>query len=107
MTAPREVLVLVQRFERGRDAYRSPAYNETQLRREFLDPFFLALGWDVLGAREEGWFDPVQWEGLSISFLGGCRGVQEKDLQWLDVLELRTIPRRLDKTGRLAEMTVV
>ncbi len=25
----------------------SPAYNETQLRREFIDPFFEALGWDV------------------------------------------------------------
>lgn len=47
MTAPKEVLDLVERFERGRDAYRSPGYNETQLRREFLDPFFAALGWDV------------------------------------------------------------
>ena len=47
MTAPGEVLELVERFERGRDAYRSPGYNETQLRREFLDPFFAALGWDV------------------------------------------------------------
>jgi hypothetical protein len=47
MTAPGEVLELVERFERGRDAYRSPGYNETQLRREFLDPFFAALGWDI------------------------------------------------------------
>ena len=47
MTAPRDVLDLVERFDRGRDAYRSPSYNETQLRREFLDPFFAALGWDV------------------------------------------------------------
>ena len=30
------------------DAYHSPAYNETQLRREFIDPFFEALGWDVM-----------------------------------------------------------
>lgn len=30
-----------------RDAYHAPGYNETQLRREFLDPFFEALGWDV------------------------------------------------------------
>jgi len=38
---------LVERFERNIEAYRSPAYNETQLRIEFIDPFFEALGWDV------------------------------------------------------------
>ncbi len=38
---------LVERFERNIEAYRSPAYNETQLRREFIDPFFETLGWDV------------------------------------------------------------
>jgi len=47
MTAPKEILDLVERFERNREAYRSAQYNETQLRREFLDPFFCALGWDV------------------------------------------------------------
>lgn len=47
MTAPKDVLDLVERFDRGRDACRSPAYNETQLRREFLDPLFAGLGWDV------------------------------------------------------------
>ena len=44
---PEQVLDLIQRFERNREAYRSPQYNETQLRREFLDPFFKALGWDI------------------------------------------------------------
>jgi type I restriction-modification system DNA methylase subunit len=38
---------LVDRFERNIEGYRSPAYNETELRREFVDPFFEALGWDV------------------------------------------------------------
>ena len=33
--------------ENQREAYQSGRYNETQLRREFLDPFFEALGWDV------------------------------------------------------------
>ena len=44
---PPQVLDLIQRFDRNREAYRSPHYNETQLRREFLDPFFKALGWDI------------------------------------------------------------
>src|SRR3990172_5869349 len=38
---------LVERFHRNLDAYKSVSYNETQLRREFIDPFFEALGWDV------------------------------------------------------------
>jgi hypothetical protein len=37
----------VDRFDRNLEAYKSGAYNETQVRREFLDPLFEALGWDV------------------------------------------------------------
>src|SRR6266567_4504723 len=47
MGVPNEIRELTERFERNKNAYRSPQYNETQLRREFLDPFFKALGWDV------------------------------------------------------------
>jgi len=44
---PAEVANLVERFTRNRESYKNPAYNETQVRREFLDPLFKALGWDV------------------------------------------------------------
>ncbi len=47
MTAPAAVGRLVDLFDSNRESYRSGQYNETQLRREFLDPFFEALGWDV------------------------------------------------------------
>lgn len=47
MPAPAEIQKLVERFELHRDDYRSPKYNETQLRREFVDPMFKALGWDI------------------------------------------------------------
>ncbi len=47
MAAPPEVEKLVERFASHRESYQSSGYNETQLRREFLDPFFKALGWDV------------------------------------------------------------
>src|SRR5674476_888517 len=30
-----------------RDAYRNGKYNETQVRRDFIDPLFKALGWDM------------------------------------------------------------
>jgi hypothetical protein len=46
-TIPQQVLDLVDRFDRNRDAYKSANYNETQARREFLDPLFKALGWDI------------------------------------------------------------
>jgi hypothetical protein len=45
--APDAILELIERFKFNRDQYLNPAYNETQVRREFLDPFFTALGWDV------------------------------------------------------------
>jgi hypothetical protein len=47
VAAQKEILDLVQRFELQIDSYKSGQYNETQLRREFLDPFFKALGWDI------------------------------------------------------------
>ena len=45
--APKRICELVQTFEQHIEAYRSQQYNETQLRREFIDPFFEELGWDV------------------------------------------------------------
>ena len=47
MAAPRAIEELVQRFDSHKDAYRSGSYNEAQLREEFLNPFFAAMGWDV------------------------------------------------------------
>jgi len=46
-TAPQEIIDLVSRFHGQRAAYRSGHYNETQLRRDFLDPLFETLGWDM------------------------------------------------------------
>jgi hypothetical protein len=47
MPAPKDITRLIDQFERNADAYRSPGYNETQVRREFIDPFFGCLGWDI------------------------------------------------------------
>jgi hypothetical protein len=38
---------LVTRFEEQIDSYKQSDYNETLTRRDFIDPFFKALGWDV------------------------------------------------------------
>ncbi len=47
MPAPQQIIDLVNRFERNYESYTNANYNETQTRREFIDPFFEALGWDI------------------------------------------------------------
>ena len=47
MTPPPAIHGLVTRFAEQIDVYKSGSYNETQLRRDFLDPFFKELGWDM------------------------------------------------------------
>ncbi len=47
MTIPVQLHQLVERFDKHLDDYKSGKYNETQVRREFIDPLFKALGWDV------------------------------------------------------------
>jgi predicted type IV restriction endonuclease len=47
LPAPPEVLALIQRFADHREDYQSAAYKEAQLRQEFIDPLFKALGWDM------------------------------------------------------------
>ncbi len=46
MTAPPIIVELVEHFARNADAYRN-SLNETEVRVQFIDPFFEALGWDI------------------------------------------------------------
>ncbi|MCK9418725.1 MAG: N-6 DNA methylase [Nitrospirae bacterium] len=68
MGLPKEIADLIERFERNRESYMSGAYNETQLRREFLDPFFSALGWDVENKQgyAEAYKDVIHEDALKI-----------------------------------------
>jgi hypothetical protein len=47
MSAPAQICDLVERFAEHVEGYRNGHYNETQLRRDYLDGFLRALGWDV------------------------------------------------------------
>ena len=51
--AYKKITELVERFEMQFDSYKNVNYNETLTRRDFIDPFFKALGWDV--DNEEGY----------------------------------------------------
>ena len=46
-TVPAKIEELVERFDQNKDQYKSPSYNETELRVELVNPFWAALGWDV------------------------------------------------------------
>lgn len=43
----KKIQELVIRFNEQLPAYKKSDYNETQTRRDFIDPFFKALGWDI------------------------------------------------------------
>ena len=43
----RRVKELVADFRANEKFYLSPAYQEQEARRDFIDKFWLALGWDV------------------------------------------------------------
>jgi len=85
MPAPVPILSLIERFEFHRQAYIQGNYNETQLRREFVDKFFSALGWDVDNNKgfsekykEVMHEEPVRIRGTTLFFdytfrIGGAR----------------------------------
>ena len=53
ITAQKRIADLVTRFEEQFGSYKNSDYNETQTRRDFIDPFFKSLGWDI--DNEEGY----------------------------------------------------
>ena len=68
-SARREIEALVERFARNLDVYTRPDYKETQVRVEFIDPFFEALGWDVRNVQgyAELYKDVVHEDAIKVS----------------------------------------
>jgi type I restriction-modification system DNA methylase subunit len=68
MRTPVEIINLIDRFHKNSAAYRSGQYNETQVRREFIDPFFAALGWDISneGSSPEAYKDVIHEDAIKI-----------------------------------------
>ena len=56
--AEAEIAALVERYRANRDQYQRAEYKEAQLRQEFLNPFFAALGWDMDNRR--GFAEPYK-----------------------------------------------
>lgn len=68
MPAPLALTELLNRFHQHVDAYKAGKYNETQLRRDFLDPLFGLLGWDMDNAsgHAEAYRDVVHEDALRV-----------------------------------------
>ncbi len=68
MAVPDRIHELIERFKFNEASYRSNIYNETQLRREFLDPFFEELGWDVLNRQgyAEAYKDVIHEDAIKV-----------------------------------------
>jgi methylase of polypeptide subunit release factors len=64
-----EVERLIERFARNLDVYKRAEYKETQVRVEFIDPFFEVLGWDVRNVRgyAEQYKDVVHEDAIKVS----------------------------------------
>ena len=69
MPAPQVILDLVARFVEHKETYKSSSYNETQVRRDFIDPFFRELGWDVDNSAgyAEAYRDVVHEDSVKVS----------------------------------------
>jgi hypothetical protein len=69
MVASEVVTELVERYRDNCENYRAAGYKEFRLRKEFVDPFLEALGWDVAnrGGYDEGYKDVVNEDTIKIS----------------------------------------
>ena len=87
---PSRVTELVETFDQHIEAYRSQQYNETQLRREFIDPFFEELGWDVTNKAgyAQAYKDVIHEDAIKI---GGVTKVPD---------EKTRIQRQIDATDK-------
>jgi len=87
---PSRVAELVETFDRHIEAYRSLQYNETQVRREFIDPFFEELGWDVTNKAgyAQAYKDVIHEDAIKIG--GATKAPSDKTL----------IQRQIDATNK-------
>ena len=68
MKPPEKIKRLVEVFDRNLEAYKSSGYKEANVRSEFIDPFFEALGWDVYNKQgyAEAYKDVITEDAIKI-----------------------------------------
>jgi len=72
MPIPKSILERIETFHRNLDSYLNSDYKEAQVRQEFIDPLFAALGWDVRNEQgyAEAYKEVVSEDSLRISGAG-------------------------------------
>jgi len=65
---PTGITQLIEKFEQNLESYRNPAYGETQVRVEFINPLFEALGWDVANkaGHAEAYKDVIHEDAIKV-----------------------------------------
>jgi type I restriction-modification system DNA methylase subunit len=68
MSCPDSIRQLIEKFSEQAQQYRSADYNETQLRIDFINPMFKALGWDMdnIAGYAEPYRDVVHEDAIRI-----------------------------------------
>ena len=68
MNIPDKIKRLIETFDYNLEMYKKGSYNETQVRRKFIDPFFEELGWDITNKQgyAEAYKDVIHEDAIKI-----------------------------------------
>ncbi|RLB75022.1 MAG: restriction endonuclease subunit M, partial [Deltaproteobacteria bacterium] len=68
MNAPDRIVQLTETFANNIDSYKKGIYNETQVRQEFINPFFEELGWDITNKQgyAEAYKDVIHEDAIKV-----------------------------------------
>ncbi len=68
MNIPDKIIKLIETFDYNLEMYKKGSYNETQVRLEFINPFFKELGWDITNKQgyAEAYKDVIHEDAIKI-----------------------------------------
>jgi len=68
MSIPERIKDLIRTFDYNLESYKKGSYNETQVRREFIDSFFEELGWDIANKKgySEAYKDMIHEDAIKV-----------------------------------------
>jgi type I restriction-modification system DNA methylase subunit/predicted type IV restriction endonuclease len=69
MDVPERIKKLIETFDYNLETYKKGPYNETQVRLEFINPFFEELGWDIANKQgyAEAYKDVIHEDAIKVS----------------------------------------
>ena len=96
MPIPVDVQQLIDQFDTNHQAYRAGQCNEAQVRQEFINPLFAALGWDVYNTQgySEKYKEVVHEDAITVQ--GKSKAPQAK----------RLLQQQIDLTDRQIDALV-